>query len=78
MPDGRTWDQLLAQYGTSHRSPVNRLCHTIGVPMIVASIPLFLVCMVGPGFWSVLTGLFVVGWILQFVGHAFEGSRRSF
>ena len=78
MPGGRTWDQWIAQYATSHRNPVNRVCHTIGIPMIAASIPLFLVCMVRPGFWPFPAGLFVVGWIFQFVGHAFEGKPPEF
>ncbi len=28
--------------------------------------------------WPVAIGLFVIGWILQFVGHAFEGKSPAF
>jgi len=78
MLGGRTWDQWIAQYATSHQNPINRVCHTIGIPMIAASIPLFLVCAIRPGFWPIPTTLFVVGWIFQFIGHAFEGKPPEF
>jgi uncharacterized membrane protein YGL010W len=29
-------------------------------------------------FWILAVGLFVVGWIFQFVGHAFEGKPPEF
>jgi len=70
---GRTWDEWIAQYATSHQHPVNRVCHTIGIPLIAASIPLFLASIWMPGFWRIPLALFVVGWTFQFIGHAFEG-----
>jgi len=30
------------------------------------------------GFWTVAPVLFVVGWVFQFVGHAFEGKSAEF
>ena len=33
--------EWVARYAQSHQHPVNRLCHTFGIPMIVASVPLF-------------------------------------
>jgi len=30
------------------------------------------------GFWRIPAVLFTVGWIFQFVGHAFEGKRPEF
>jgi len=78
MLGGRTWDQWIAQYASSHQNPVNRVCHTIGIPMIAASIPLFVVCAVRPRFWPIPAVLFVVGWIFQFIGHAFEGKPPEF
>jgi uncharacterized membrane protein YGL010W len=30
------------------------------------------------GFWILAVGLFVVGWIFQFIGHAFEGKPPEF
>ena len=31
-----------------------------------------------PGFWLIPTGLFVVGWVLQFLGHWVEGKPPEF
>ena len=73
MLSGRSWDDWLARYAQSHQHPVNRVCHTLGIPLIVVSLPLFLVAVLTPGFWPIPLALFSVGWILQFVGHAFEG-----
>jgi uncharacterized membrane protein YGL010W len=38
MLGGRTNEQWISQYASSHQHPVNRLCHTIGIPMIAASL----------------------------------------
>jgi uncharacterized membrane protein YGL010W len=75
---GKSWDDWIAQYATSHQHPVNRVCHTIGIPLIALSIPLFLVELWVPGFWRIPLTLFVVGWIFQFIGHAFEGKPPEF
>lgn len=31
-----------------------------------------------PPLWTAAVGLFVVGWIVQFIGHAYEGKRPEF
>ena len=74
----RTPEEWIEQYGHSHTNPVNRVLHTIGIPMIAVSVPLFVVAMFVSGFWKVPAVLFVVGWIFQFVGHAFEGKPPEF
>ena len=73
---GRSWDEWIARYGRSH-APREPLCHTIGIPLIVLSLPLFLAALVVPGLWQLALALFVVGWIFQFVGHAFEGKPAN-
>jgi uncharacterized membrane protein YGL010W len=78
MLGGRSWEDWIAQYGQSHQHPVNRLCHTLGIPLIVVSLPLFLVVLPVPGFWPVPVALFLVGWVFQFVGHAFERKPPEF
>ena len=78
MLGGRSWDEWISQYGQSHRHPVNRLCHTLGIPLIVLSLPLFLVALLVDRFWTVPVVLFVAGWVFQFVGHAFEGKPPEF
>ena len=63
---------LVDTYKSSHRHPLNRLCHAIGIPMITIAWPLFFF----KWRWALL--LFVVGWMLQFVGHAIEGNQPAF
>ena len=45
MLGNKTWDEWIAQYGQSHQHPVNRACHTLGIPLIAASIPIGLVAL---------------------------------
>ena len=73
MLGNKTSDEWIAQYATSHQHPVNRACHTVGIPLIVGSIALGVA-----GFWRTALGLFVLGWVFQFVGHAFEGKPPEF
>jgi uncharacterized membrane protein YGL010W len=78
MLGGRSWDEWIAQYGGSHRNPVNRACHMVGIPLIALSIPSLLLELAIPGFWKVSLGIFLIGWALQFVGHAVEGKPPEF
>jgi uncharacterized membrane protein YGL010W len=78
MLGGRSWDQWISQYAESHQNPVNRFCHTLGIPMIALSIPLFLASFFVTGLWIPALALFVVGWVFQFIGHAFEGKPPEF
>src|SRR5437667_11067908 len=63
---------FIETYKTKHQHPLNRLCHAIGIPIIVISLPLFFLN------WRWALVLFLVGWVLQFVGHAIEGNRPAF
>ena len=78
MLGGKTWDEWIRQYSQSHRNPINRFCHTLGIPLIVLSLPLFLAAIWVQGLWMAALGLFVVGWTFQFVGHAVEGKPPEF
>ena len=78
MLGGRTNEQWIAQYSSSHQHRINRICHTIGIPMIAISLPLFIAAFFVAGIWKIALGLFVVGWIFQFIGHAFEGKEPEF
>lgn len=78
MLGNRTSEQWVAQYATSHQHPINRICHTLGIPTILLSLPIFLVSIVFHRFWPYAAGLFVLGWILQFIGHAFEHKAPEF
>ena len=63
---------FLGNYKAKHQHPLNRLTHSVGIPMIVVSLPLFLFD------WRWALALFIIGWILQFVGHAIEGNQPAF
>jgi uncharacterized membrane protein YGL010W len=75
---GRPMEEWVDRYAGSHQHPINRFCHTIGIPLIALSVPLFVAAIFIPGFWPIPTAMFVVGWIFQFVGHAFEGKPPEF
>jgi len=78
MMGGRSWDDWIDEYSEAHRHPVNRLMHTFGIPMIALSLLMIPFCFFVFGLWRVALALFVVGWILQFVGHYFEGKPPEF
>jgi uncharacterized membrane protein YGL010W len=109
---------LMAEYGSYHRDKRNRLCHEIGIPLIVLGLtallrlvhlgPVDLAMLILAGMalyyfrlagvaalgavvalvldyfislwvsWPVAIGMFVAGWIFQFVGHAYEGKSPAF
>ena len=77
MLGGRPWEDWITQYGRSHQHPINRICHTIGIPLIALSLPLVPVAWATGAWWMPVT-LFVAGWTLQFVGHAVEGKPPEF
>ena len=78
MSGGRTSEEWIALYARSHQHPINRFCHTIGIPMIVLAIALFVAAILGSQLWIPAAVLFVAGWILQFVGHYYEGKPPEF
>jgi uncharacterized membrane protein YGL010W len=59
-------------YKARHRHRLNRLSHSIGIPLIVLSVPLFFF----NRRWALV--IFVVGWLFQFVGHVVEGNQPAF
>jgi uncharacterized membrane protein YGL010W len=68
------WSQLMAQYQQDHQDPRNQFCHTVGIPLIAASLPIGATIVGLP----VAVPMFAVGWGFQFVGHYFEGKKPSF
>lgn len=74
----RSWDDWIAEYAQSHTHPVNRFCHAIGIPMIALSVVVFAVGVAVPRLWMVAALLFGVGWIIQFIGHAYERKPPEF
>ena len=78
MMGGRTWDDWIDEYSESHQHPMNRLTHTFGLPMILLSLVLIIPSLFIVGLWRWSLGLFVIGWVLQFIGHYFEGKPPEF
>jgi uncharacterized membrane protein YGL010W len=78
MLGNRTTQEWIAQYSSSHQNPVNRLCHTLGIPLILLSLATVLLTPLVHRAWQVALALFVVGWAFQFIGHAFEGKPPEF
>lgn len=63
---------LLEEYEQNHQSAACRASHAVGIPLIALSIPLVLFN------WRRAAMLFLLGWALQFAGHAAEGKRPKF
>jgi uncharacterized membrane protein YGL010W len=78
MLGNRPLSEWIARYERSHEHPVNRFCHTIGIPLIALGVLLLVVTPFWPGLWRVALGLFALGWAFQFVGHAVEGKPPEF
>ena len=78
MWGGKTSEHWVSQYATSHRHPMNRACHTFGIPIIVVSLALFVASIFSHPLlkWAIVS--FLAGWTLQFIGHAFEGKPPEF
>ena len=74
----RGWDEWIAAYATHHRHPVNRACHTAGIPLIVGSIVIAAVAIPVAALRPVAAIAFVAGWALQFIGHAYERKPPEF
>ena len=68
------WSELMDRYQADHQHPVNQACHSVGIPMIAASLPIGATLIGLP----LAIPMFTVGWTFQFVGHAFEGKKPSF
>ena len=75
---GRSWEEWIIRYGGSHQHPLNRFCHTLGIPLIALSLPLFFAIPFIHGIWVIPAAMFVIGWALQFIGHAVEGKPPEF
>jgi uncharacterized membrane protein YGL010W len=72
MSQKLNFHEYMRAYAEDHRHPVNKAFHMIGIPLIVASVP---VSAVAPRLGAKLFGL---GWAFQFAGHYIEGKKPSF
>lgn len=78
MMGGRSWEDWIEEYSEAHQHPINQLTHKFGIPMIMLSIVLVIPSFFIGGLWRISLGLFVIGWVLQFIGHYYEGKPPEF
>lgn len=78
MLGSRPMSDWIQEYGRSHQHPVNRACHTVGIPVVTLSLLVLLAAPLVHGLWKVGLLLFGVGWFFQFLGHAVEGKPPEF
>ncbi|MFT5083581.1 MAG: YGL010W-like membrane protein [Lentisphaeria bacterium] len=75
----KSWDEWVEEYSQSHQHPINRWCHSVGIPMIVLSLLLLVLVPLAPALVLLSSfGLFCVGWVFQFVGHYYEKKPPEF
>jgi len=78
MLAGRPWSAWIEEYGRSHTDPWNQLLHLLGIPLIAISLPLALATMVVSWLGPLALVLFLLGWVLQFIGHGIERRPPEF
>lgn len=78
MLAGRPWSEWIEAYGRSHTHPLNQVLHLVGIPLIVLSLPMALGAGISRPLGVLALVLFVLGWALQFIGHAIEGRAPEF
>ena len=64
----RLW-RIVRNWRERHRHPFNFAIHLVGIPMTLAGITLLFVT---DWYWGV--GLFVLGYLFQWIGHRVEGN----
>lgn len=76
---GDRWQAALRFYGDTHKEPMNRKLHVVGIPFIVTgAIGLLLFPAYRP-MWSLSAASFVGGWVLNFIGHGlYEKNAPAF
>jgi len=65
--------EYMARYDLEHTNRWNKVCHGIGIPLVIAGLMLLILLR-----WRIGLTLFVLGWILLFGGHRIEGNKPAF
>lgn len=64
--------RALQNWRERHQHPFNFAIHLIGIPLAVAGVVLLFTLPWNQWYWGVLA--FVLGYVLQFIGHCVEGN----
>lgn len=64
--------RALANWLERHQHPFNRGIHMLGIPLAFAGVYLFCALEWSQWYWGV--GAFVLGYLLQYIGHCVEGN----
>ena len=73
MGSGEFWTDAYANYLAEHRHPLNRATHFVGIPMLVST-PIAALVLWD---WRWAAWGWIVGWIIQLLGHRIEGNRPA-
>ena len=65
--------EYMARYDHEHTNVWNKVCHGIGIPLVITGI-VFSVML----HWQIGLALFILGWIFLFGGHRIEGNKPAF
>jgi uncharacterized membrane protein YGL010W len=65
--------EYMARYNHEHTNRWNKVCHGIGIPLVVISL-IFLVLLR----WKIGLTLFALGWVFLLGGHRIEGNKPAF
>jgi len=60
------------EYSQQHQTKLNRWLHVVGRVIRVVAIPVLFYD------WRIALGMFAFGYLIQFLGHAIEGTSPSF
>jgi len=61
MLGGKPWDEWIEEYSHAHVHPINKIMHSIGIPMIAVSLLLIPVSLFVGGIWRISLALFALG-----------------
>ncbi|HVB07594.1 MAG TPA: DUF962 domain-containing protein [Candidatus Acidoferrales bacterium] len=65
--------EYMSRYDHEHTNRWNKVCHGIGIPLVIAGIVLLFML-----HWRLGLALFVLGWSFLFGGHRIEGNKPAF
>ncbi len=75
---GARWQAATKLYEETHQNKTNRRLHRIGIPMIVGGAIGLIVARPYRPLWALSATTFTAGWVLNFVGHYYEGKSPAF